>query len=47
MAAMSTVRETILRKRRVLALVLAAGVFHPLPAPAQGIKSMIEALGGG
>ena len=46
MAAMSTVRKTILRKPHVMVFLLAAGILHPLPASAQGIKSMIEALGG-
>ncbi len=46
MAGMPTVRKIILRKPSVLVFLLAAGVLHPLPVPAQGIKSMIEALGG-
>lgn len=47
MAGMSTARETISKTIRIaLFHLLAAGIFHPLPASAQGIKSMIEALGG-
>ena len=46
MAAMPTVRKTILRKLRVPMFLLAAGILHPLPASAQGIKSVLEALGG-
>ncbi len=47
MGGMFTVRETISRTIRILFLhLLACGFFHPLPASAQGIKAMIEALGG-
>lgn len=47
MAGMSTARETISKAIRIVLLhLLAAGVCHPLPASAQGIKAMMEALGG-
>ena len=46
MGGMSTVQETLSRAVRIALLhLLACGLFHPLPASAQGIKAMMEALG--
>lgn len=44
---MSVVLQALPRKFRLFILLAALGLIHPAPLAAQGIKSMIDSLGGG